>query len=113
MRMRHRKEGYVNVIACSGAMYTGEGANLFYRMVESMIDDGERRFVFDFGKVPWMDSGAIGLVFAAGQKIRALDGRVTVVSSRKLVDEIWIRAQLKDALDVQPDVDTAVRCVAS
>ncbi|MDH3284779.1 MAG: STAS domain-containing protein [Acidobacteriota bacterium] len=110
MKLNVRKEGEVNVVECSGTMRTGVDVGL-RSQVSALVEDGARRFVFNMAGVPWMDSGAVGEVTAAGKHIMDSGGQVGLILSKKTKD-VFMTFHLHDVFDIYPDEKAALEKIS-
>ncbi len=106
MKLSIRRVGPVSVVECSGTMRTGVDVGLRSK-VSDLVEEGGRQFVFNLAAVPWMDSGAVGEVTAAGKHIMDNGGQVGLVLSKKAKDVFTI-FHLHDVFEIYPDEQAAL-----
>jgi len=81
-----RKVGKVCVLTVSGELKLGPAVDELRRVFKSGIENGERLFVFNMLKVPWIDSSGIGEVVACYKRARDAKGDLKVVMKGKAHD---------------------------
>lgn len=86
---------------------------LFVPQVESMIEEGKTRYVFDLSELPWIDSTSIGLLVGARRKIEEAGGRVVLASVNDRIKGILEVVGLLAIWEVYANVDQAVASFAS
>jgi anti-sigma B factor antagonist len=107
MRIDVRKEGPVVVLEIEGEVRIGEPANLLRSRSRELLDSGERLFVFDMRRVPWLDSSGLGEVFACHKRAREKDGAVKVVLTGKPC-ELFAITQLDRIFEIFDDLPAAL-----
>jgi len=79
MKLNVRKSENVSILEISGKMIHPEATQLLRSKVKGLLEEGERVFILDMAKVPWMDSSSIGEVVACRNRIVAAEGKVRAV----------------------------------
>ena len=109
MAIGSRKIGKVNVLGFQGKLTRGAGDLAMRERFVSLLDSGERKFVFDFRDVPYMDSAAIGETVACLKRAREKQGLLKVVlvpGSRP--SELFRMTSLDRAFEVYSDEPQAL-----
>lgn len=104
MAIGSHKVGHVNVVGFQGKLTRGAGDLAMRERFVSLLDSGERRFVFDFRDVPYMDSAAIGETVACLKRARERRGLLKIVlvpGSRP--SELFRMTSLDRAFEVYAD----------
>jgi anti-sigma B factor antagonist len=86
MAVDTRKIGKACILTISGELKLGPSVDQLRNAFKARIDEGERFFVFDMLKVPWMDSSGIGEVVACYKRTRDAKGELKVVMKGKSHD---------------------------
>jgi anti-sigma B factor antagonist len=86
MSVEARKVGKIQVLDISGELKMGKSAEELRNAFKSAIEDGERLFVFNMLKVPWLDSSGIGEVVACYKRTKDAKGELKVVMKGKSHD---------------------------
>ena len=79
MAIDSRKIGSVSVLGFKGRLTKNSGDLAMRERFASLLDAGERHFVFDFREVPYLDSAAIGETVACLKRAREQQGAVKIV----------------------------------
>ncbi|HXV78196.1 MAG TPA: STAS domain-containing protein [Candidatus Polarisedimenticolaceae bacterium] len=86
MATKKQKIGKAVVLDVSGELKLGPSIAALRRVFRGCIDDGERYFVFNMLKVPWIDSSGIGEIVACYKRTRDVHGELKVVMKGKAHD---------------------------
>ena len=86
MAVEQRKVGKVCILNLSGELKLGPSVDDLRTSFKDAVDAGERMFVFNMLKVPWMDSSGIGEVVACYKRARDHKGELKVVMKGKSHD---------------------------
>ena len=81
---------------------------LFVPQVESMIEEGKTRFVFNLADLAWINSTAIGLLVGARRKVEEAGGRVVLASVNDRIKGILQVVGLLAIWEVYEDVPAAI-----
>jgi len=107
MKIDVRKAGEISVFELEGELAFGKPLALIERRFDESIAAGERLFLFDLRRVPWLDSSGLGQLVACHQAAREHRGVVKLV----LVDrsrELFKIARLEKMFELFDDVDGAL-----
>lgn len=107
-----RKKGKVNILEFSGSMKTGEGDVLLREKMTQLLGAGERLFIFDMTKVPWMDSGALAEVIVCQKHVSEQEGTIKLVLSQ-WVHDLFIMTRLSGVFEIFEDVEDALASFAN
>ena len=106
MQISERKIGNVRVFALAGKLTLGDGDETLRDACRGALERGERRFIFDFGGVPYMDSAGLGELIACAKRVRERSGQIRLVLSPK-TREILTIAMVLRVFDVFDTVEHA------
>jgi len=82
-------------------------------MVERAVTEQDvRNLIFDFSKLSFMDSSAIGMVIGRYKLMNALGGQVVLVCSDARMNKLIKMSGLTKLIKVYHDVDSAVKEVS-
>jgi len=104
MAVEFRKIGSVSVLGFQGRLTKGSGDLAMRERFVSLLDSGERKFVFDFRDVPYLDSATIGETVACLKRAREKRGVVKIVlvpGGRP--SELFRMTSLDRAFEIYPD----------
>jgi len=86
MAVTTQKIGKACILTISGELKLGPAVEELSEVFKQSIDNGERYFVFDMLKVPWLDSSGIGEVVACYKRARDAKGELKVAMKGKSHD---------------------------
>ncbi|HEY6291028.1 MAG TPA: STAS domain-containing protein [Terriglobia bacterium] len=79
MRVTLRFKDDVSILSLSGKFVAGSDGPFLRQKVLDLIEAGTRKFLFDFGEVPYIDSTGLG--FLAGSRELAAEASAVIVLS--------------------------------
>ena len=79
MAIKKQKIGKAVILEITGELKLGQPLDDLRAVFRGAIDDGERFFVFDMLRVPWIDSSGIGEIVACYKRARDAKGELKVV----------------------------------
>jgi len=79
--------------------------------VMELLESGERTFVFDMRKVPWLDSAGVGQVVACRNRVVDHGGKIKLVLHSKAHD-LFVLYELQRVMDLYGDVEAALASLA-
>lgn len=84
--------------------------------VKQLIDEGHRRFVWDFSELTWVNSSGMGIFVSAWHTIRKSGGALAVVlpldnAHGKAIDNVLNITMLKLVFEIYEDLDSAITAV--
>jgi anti-anti-sigma factor len=108
LNIAHRQSSDgTTIVAVSGRLLLGpEGAEL-ESLVRSLIENGIRRFVFDFGELTHIDSTGIGRCIASLNLVMAASGDLTIACAKGQVREGFRVTQLDRVFRFYDDLASA------
>jgi anti-anti-sigma factor len=104
MAVEFRKIGNVSVLGFRGRLTKNSGDLAMRERFVSLLDAGERKFIFDFRDVPYLDSAALGETVACFKRAREKSGLVKLVlvpGGRPF--ELFRMTSLDRAFEIYPD----------
>jgi anti-sigma B factor antagonist len=107
MEIEIHKRGDVCVLDIVGELRFGKPTGTLHRRTTELIDAGERFFILNLARSPWLDSSGIGEVVDFHKRARARKGVVKLV----LNDHgrtLFTLTQLQKMFDIFDDLETAV-----
>jgi anti-anti-sigma factor len=108
LHIAHRQsESGTAIVSASGRLLLGpEGAEL-ESLVKRLIDDGTRRFVFDFSELTHIDSTGIGRCIASLNLVMGAAGDLTIAGAKGQVREGFRVTQLDRVFRFFDDLTSA------
>jgi anti-anti-sigma factor len=79
MKIKTRKVGNIVILDISGRITIGEPTAKLRKTFKGLLADGEKLFIFNMLRVPWLDSGGIGEVVACNKRVVEHDGVIRLV----------------------------------
>ena len=99
----------VAVVDFSGRITLGEGSSSLRRMIQDLIQNGQRRILLNLADVDYIDSSGIGELVNAFSKVRDSGGELKLMNLTKRVHDILQIARLYTVFDVQTDEGIALQ----
>jgi anti-anti-sigma factor len=112
MLIRHRIDGDVHVLSISGRV-TIEDADEFDAYLARLLDEGAHKVVFDCAGIDHIVSATVGSLLGVRERLRQNGGAACIASLPQTMARISQQMDVARFLDVHPDVDTAVKALAS
>lgn len=112
MAVAIRKIGKVCVLDISGELKLGDAITELGDKFKACVDGGDRFFVFNMLKVPWMDSSGIGEVIACYKRARDAKGELKVVLKGKSHD-LFTFYELHKVCELHEKIEDALGSFAS
>jgi anti-sigma B factor antagonist len=96
------------VVDIEGKLVGGPGSENFHELVKRLLDDGEKRFVFNLEKTPWANSTGIGLLIGALTSISREGGKIVLANGCQRIQDILRVTRLSMIFDCYDDTERAV-----
>jgi anti-sigma B factor antagonist len=97
------------VVEIEGKLVGGPGSEGFHEMVKRLLEDGERRFVFNLEKTPWASSQGVGLLIGAMTSVTRAGGKMVLANGCDRIEDILKVTRLNMIFDCYNNVERAVR----
>lgn len=107
MDIQVRKDGDVCILDVTGELKFGPPVALLRQRSRELIDAGERLFVLNMERSPWLDSSGIGEVVGFHKRAREKRGVVKLVLKAGARSQFTL-VQLEKLFDIFDDVAAAV-----
>ncbi len=104
--------GEIVVIAIAGKLMLGPESQQLETIVDGLLDQGRRKFVFDLAGVTRMDSTGIGRFIYCYNKISAAGGKLALAGAKGYLREGFAVSRLDTVLRFYPDAEAAVRTLS-
>ena len=112
MLIRHRCAGDVHVLSISGRV-TIEDADEFDGYLDRLLKAGATRVVFDCAGILHIVSATIGSLLGVRERLRVSGGKACIANLSQAMEAISLQMDVPRFFDVHPDVDSAVKALAS
>ena len=108
MRISHREtDSGVTVIEVTGRVMLGDASQRIETVLDELLAEGKRNFVFELSGVRYMDSTGIGRFIAALNKVMQAGGKLRMAGATGVVREGFRVTRLDTVFQFYPDVDSA------
>lgn len=94
MKAKFEREGDIVSVAMSGNIMGGPDFEAFHGEVKSYLEQGDRRFLFDFGGVKWINSTGVGIMVSVYLSIKNAEGRMVVCRPNERVRGTYFISQV-------------------
>lgn len=109
MTIEVRKVGKVTILDVTGKMTIGAGDVELRDNFKAQLEAGARLFLFNFEKVPYMDSAAIGETAACAKRAHEIGGVIKIVLVPKgKADEVLRIAWLDRVFEIFGSEEEAI-----
>lgn len=113
MKCSQKKLGGAVVVDIEGKLVGGPGSDTFHEMVKRLLEEGERRFVFNLENTPWASSQGVGLLIGALTSVTNAGGKMVLANGCDRIHDILKVTRLNLIFDCYPSVERAAREVLS
>jgi anti-anti-sigma factor len=108
MKLSTRKTGNVVIIDIEGKVVLGEGDVEVKKTVDDLLNRGNKKFILNLAKVPYLDSAGLGEIIRCYTTLRKSGGNFKLLSpNRRIVDLLTI-TKLLDVFDSYDNESAAV-----
>jgi anti-sigma B factor antagonist len=107
MKYKYEIEDGLVILSLSGKVMGGPHFEKFHGQIKDLIAEDHKLFLFDFGKVDWINSTGIGIMVSAFHSIKAAEGRMVICGANKRVRGIYYVSKLDQIFDTFDECDEA------
>lgn len=108
LKIAHRQTSSgTAIVAASGRLLLGPAGAELEDLVKRLIEQGTRRFVFDFSGLTHIDSTGIGRCIASLNLVMGASGDLAIAGAKGQVREGFRVTQLDRVFRFYPDLDAA------
>ena len=108
MKLSTRKMANVIIIDVDGKIVLGEGDVEIKKTVDNFLERGNKNFLLNLAKVPYLDSAGLGEIIRCFTALRRSGGNFKLLSpNRRIVDLLTI-TKLLDVFDTYDSESAAV-----
>lgn len=88
---------------------SGDGSHqLFLPQIESLLEEGHRKFVLDMTELGWINSSGLGLFIGARRRIEEAGGQLVICGVNQRIRDIFEVTALATMYTIVPDVKAAL-----
>ena len=110
MQIEERNVGDVVVLDLKGKITLGEGDELLKDKVNSLVNQGRRKILLNFGEVPYVDSAGLGEIVRTYTTVSRQGGSLKLLSLTKRITDLLAITKL---LTVFETFDTEADAIKS
>jgi anti-sigma B factor antagonist len=99
MKLSTRKVAKVVIIDVDGKIVLGEGDIEIKNTVDSLLQSGNRNFLLNLAKVPYLDSAGLGEIIRCFTALRRIGGNFKLLSPNRRVVDLLTITKLLDVFD--------------
>lgn len=88
MSIETLNEQGVSVVSVGGSL-DADGTRLLEETVVGMLDSGEKRILFDFSDLDYINSSGLRVLVMAYQKLRPAQGKVGICGVKDYIQEVF------------------------
>jgi len=103
-----KPKGAVTVVRVRGRIVDGEPANLLQDALRKLVRAQHVRTVFDFERLTYLDSLAIGILVSHYVSVSQLGGGIVLLKADEKVEELMRITRLSDRFGWASDLDEAI-----
>jgi len=107
MNIEVTQKGPICVMKFSDRIVLGQPTEVLQKVFKERIKAGDRRFVFDMSKVPFMDSSGLGQTVACHLRASREGGVIRLILSKRLTD-LFVLTKLYEIFKIYPGLDEAL-----
>ena len=108
MKATVRQTGQVSVVDLSGRITIGKGDIVLRERVHELLENGQRKILLNFEKVPYMDSTGIGELIAGYKDANKKGGTIKLLKASGRVRELLELTELDEVFETFRDEQEAL-----
>jgi anti-sigma B factor antagonist len=105
--------GDVAVVTPEGQFWGGKETDELNEKFKALIAEGNKKLVIDLGKVPYLNSTALGILVSVHSNYAKREGRVLLCNVEKKIQNVFVITKLSLIFEVQPDLPKAMAVFGS
>jgi len=111
MLITETRQGDIVVLAVEGRLDSNT-SDQFEKQLLSMVDEGEARFVLDFGGLDYISSAGLRVLLKAAKELKKKDGRLCLCALRDYVREVFDMSGFATFLPIHPSLEASVKSLS-
>ena len=111
MSVKVRKKGIITILEVSGQLTLGKASEQLTEKFSEALEAGDRAFVLDMLKVPFVDSSGVGEVIRAHKRAKDKGGTIRLALKGKS-HELFVFWELNKLFEIFDDVESAIASYA-
>jgi len=108
MKLSTRKMANVIIIDVDGKIVLGEGDVEIKKTVDNLLERGNKNFLLNLAKVPYLDSAGLGEIIRCFTALRRSGGNFKLLSPNRRIIDLLTITKLLDVFDTYHNEAVAV-----
>ncbi len=108
MKLSTRKMGNVIIIDVDGKIVLDEGDVEIKKTVDNLLERGNKSFLLNLAKVPYLDSSGLGEIIRCFTALRRSGGNFKLLSPNRRIIDLLTITKLLDVFDIYDHESVAV-----
>ncbi len=108
MKLSHREEGDITIIAPKGKIMGGPESTALHDLLHQLIDQDKKSVVVDLGQVDWMNSTGLGLLISGLTTLRKSGGELKLANVTEKIQSLLTITKLVTIFKSYDTVDEAI-----
>ena len=113
MQIEERNVGDVVVLDLKGKITLGEGDELLKDKVNSLVNQGRRKILLNFGDVPYVDSAGLGEIVRTYTTVSRQGGSLKLLNLTKRITDLLAITKLLTVFETFDSEGDAVKSFSS
>jgi anti-sigma B factor antagonist len=113
MQIEERNVGDVVVLDLKGKITLGEGDELLKDKVNSLVNQGRRKILLNFGDVPYVDSAGLGEIVRTYTTVSRQGGSLKLLSLTKRITDLLAITKLLTVFETFDAESDAIKSFSS
>jgi anti-sigma B factor antagonist len=113
MQIEERNVGDVVVLDLKGKITLGEGDELLKDKVNSLVNQGRRKILLNFGEVPYVDSAGLGEIVRTYTTVSRQGGSLKLLSLTKRITDLLAITKLLTVFETFDTESDAIKSFSS
>jgi anti-sigma B factor antagonist len=107
MLMTETRQGDIVVLAVEGRLDSNT-SDQFEKQLLSMVEQGDMRFVLDFGGLDYISSAGLRVLLKAAKELKKREGRLCLCALRDYVREVFDMSGFTAFLPIHPSLEASI-----
>lgn len=107
MKLSTRKAGDIVIIDVDGKIVLGDGDVEIKEIVDNLLAQGNRKFLLNLAKVPYLDSAGLGEIIRCFTALRKNGGSFKLLSPNQRITDLMTITKLLDVFDTYDNESAA------
>ena len=109
MQIEERTSGDITILDLKGKMTLGEGDELLKDKVNSLILQGHKKMLLNFGDVPYIDSAGLGEIVRTYTTVSRQGGKLKLLNLTKRIQDLLAITKLLTVFETHDNEADAIR----